>query len=325
MVKETREQEKVGKISKVPKVKAIRGAPRKNWCFTIQTNITSEQLKEGDSEHEPLGLWNDESMEYLVYQLEKAPTTGQLHFQGFVCLKKKSFMSALKKINTTAHWEATRGTPKQAADYCKKDDTRQAGPWEFGTQPDDRGKLSATAIAMAMIKNREPMEDIAEEVPQAIVRSSRGLMELKRLVWKSPDWRDVQVTWLWGPTGCGKTRTAFASKCADGRNPYIVTTNGQWWDGYDGQDTIIFDEFYGQIRCADMLRWLDGYPLQLPVKGSFASAFWTKVYITSNQSPDKTWTKESSWNEAAHSTIPLEVREAFFRRISNVVHMGESQ
>ena len=66
-----------------------------------------------------------------------------------------------------------------------------------------------------------------------------------------------------GPTGCGKTRSAYESTPSGLPKPYFVVMPAQWWDGYNGQDTIIFDDFYGQIRMADMLRYLDGYPVQL--------------------------------------------------------------
>ena len=82
-------------------------------------------------------------------------------------------------------------------------------------------------------------------------------------------------------------------------------------DGYNKQDTIIFDDFYGQIRMADMLRYLDGYPVQLPIKGGFVWAHWTHVWITSNSDPD-TW----------YTSVPAETVAAFRRRITEIIHMG---
>ena len=41
--------------------------------------------------------------------------------------------------------------------------------------------------------------------------------------------------------------------CGDD-TPYVVHPNAKWWDGYDGQDTILFDEFYGHIDLEVMLR-----------------------------------------------------------------------
>jgi len=69
---------------------------------------------------------------------------------------------------------------------------------------------------------------------------------------------------------------------------YFVTptSTGQlWFDGYDGQDVVIFDDFYGGLPLPYMLRLLDGYPMRLPIKGGHTYAKWTKVYLTSNVPP----------------------------------------
>lgn len=286
-----------------------RESPSIHWCFTI--NDIDQELDYSLLTSAPFELFESECMHYMVYQIEKADT-GHLHVQGFLSLKSKQRTSGVKKIHKTAHWEKARGTPKQAADYCKKIESRIAGPWEWGIQPDERGKKSQTALAIERIKAGASMSTVAAEYPEAIVRSGRGLQQLIHLLRPSPSWRNLDITWIYGVTGVGKTRQAFGSKCADGRDPYIVILPGHWWDGYEGQDTIIFDDFYGQVPIADMLRLLDGYPLQMEVKGTFCSAHWTKVFITSNVHPD---------NVYRGGTVPDEVKLAFMRRIKNVVHL----
>lgn len=82
----------------------------------------------------------------------------------------------------------------------------------------------------------------------------------------------------------------------------------EWWDGYDGEETLLIDEFYGQLKVSRMLALLDGYQCRLPVKGNFTYAQWTKVYITSN-------TKASEW----YTNIPVQVSDALQRRISDEI------
>jgi len=77
--------------------------------------------------------------------------------------------------------------------------------------------------------------------------------------------------------------------------------------------SIIIDEFYGWIPWAFLLRLLDVYPLQLPVKGGFVPAHYDRVYITSNKSPLDWYTKEK-----VGSFAPL------LRRIDTCVKMTES-
>lgn len=62
-----------------------------------------------------------------------------------------------------------------------------------------------------------------------------------------------------------------------------------WWDGYDGEDVVIFDEFQGWCRQVDMQRYLDYYPLMLEFKGGSRAALYTKVVILSNYHPAEWW------------------------------------
>lgn len=59
-----------------------------------------------------------------------------------------------------------------------------------------------------------------------------------------------------------------------------------WFDGYQGQHTLILDDFSGDY-CAFryLLRLLDKYKLKVEIKGGFAWAVWTTVVITSNIHP----------------------------------------
>ena len=64
---------------------------------------------------------------------------------------------------------------------------------------------------------------------------------------------------FWGATGTGKTRKAYQID----PNLYKVPIHeGQttWFDGYEGQETILLDEFYGGIKYSFMLRLFDSNP-----------------------------------------------------------------
>lgn len=87
----------------------------------------------------------------------------------------------------------------------------------------------------------------------------------------------------WGKTGMGKSRRAWAE---GGLDSYPKLPSTKFWDGYAGQAHVIIDEFRGEIGIGHLLRWLDRYPVLVEIKGSMTVLRATKIWITSNLSPD---------------------------------------
>ena len=86
------------------------------------------------------------------------------------------------------------------------------------------------------------------------------------------------VIWFAGPTGCGKTRTAYEEAIARGTVWLSPASKMEWFDGYDGHDTAIFDDFRASgNRFSYILRIIDRYPMDVPVKGGFV--YWNPKYI----------------------------------------------
>lgn len=102
------------------------------WCFTLN-----------ESSENPLNEQAVDGMKKLLrsickswtFQLEKAPSTGTLHFQGSIKLKEKQRLTALKKHNARIHWEPTAAQDDSADLYAQKDDTRVQGPWSDKNEP----------------------------------------------------------------------------------------------------------------------------------------------------------------------------------------------
>lgn len=118
-------------------------------------------------------------------------------------------------------------------------------------------------------------------------------------------WRELEVTYIFGKTGSGKTRSVMDKYGYS--NCYRVTDYKHPFDTYDGQDVIIFEEFRGGLKHGDMLNYLDGYPLLLPCRYFNRQACYTKVFIITNVPPD-----------AQYTSVDMETRKAFFRRIHTV-------
>ena len=108
------------------------------------------------------------------------------------------------------------------------------------------------------------------------IRQTRAVVRGEEFLKKH---RQVEVIYLEGPTGTGKTRDVLL---AENYNVFIVDDYSHVWDGYEQQDCVFFDEFRSQIEMSEMLRWLDGNPVRLRARYANPVACYTRVYIASN-------------------------------------------
>lgn len=234
-------------------------------------------------------------MKYLIYSEEMGAEGGNYHLQGFVVFHNPvSLATAKREIGGEPHVEERRGTIEEAIRYASKTDdpTFLAGPYEFGERPQPGARTDLTELGRRVITG-ESVDSILLEGSATAIRSQRALRDLRAAVLRQqqPIWRALTTTWAYGPTGYGKDRWAVAESIRTNKTWVQVklTSPPQWFDGYNGQQVLILQEFKGQSNYEDMLGWLDGHPLLLPVKGSFIPASYTDVIVTSIGTPDMYW------------------------------------
>lgn len=254
----------------------------RNICFTINNpELTPTALEEA--------VRNAFAYSYLVFQLEKGEQ-GTPHYQGYVEFPGPKAFTRVHRVLCNGHLESRRGTAKQASDYCKKADSRLDGPWEFG-QLSQQGARSDIGAAIDALREGG-MSAALERYPETVARYRSGLsfvdVELHKFDRRDPP----EVTLLYGPPGCGKTRFAFDSE------PRLVSVSGslKWYDGYNGEEAVLFDDFDGKFSAAplkQLLLVLDRYPLRVEVKGGHVNFVAKRIYITTNIHP----TKWYDWSE----------------------------
>jgi len=114
-------------------MQSVRSYPQSNrWCFTTNNPdpFTETYLS---------NLAQEETVKYLVYGREVAPTTGTPHLQGFVIFSTRLRLSAVKqKLPVGSHLEIARGTSQEASVYCKKEYDYE----EHGELPGPPGKTN---------------------------------------------------------------------------------------------------------------------------------------------------------------------------------------
>jgi len=285
----------------------------RNWVFTLNAN---EDLAEDFAWVQPnipcpVGSWLDSGkIEYLICQVEQV---AHLHIQGYAQFNAPMTLAACKKINNEAHWEIRRGTHAEAKAYCQKEESRKNGPWELGHETGEKGSRNDLHAIWAQVQARKTNLEIIEEVgPQAAKYSKQiDWLRFQKLEKESDrQLQGVRVVVLYGPTDQGKTYAAvnlmskendyYIAECPSHKDAKL------WFDGYNGQTTLILDDFAGDYcQFRYLLRLLDKYKLKVEIKGGHMWACWTNVIITSNIHP-------SGWYSQGIDVSPLR------RRISSI-------
>ncbi len=234
---------------------------------------------------------------YSIGQLERCPSSSRLHIQGYTELRNPMRVPGFKGtfgpgVREIVHVEPRRGTREQAREYCRKEDTRVSGPWETGEWTGG-GSGRRTDLAALKVSIDDGADDVAlwEGHFTHMLRYHKavGTYRLLKAAALGSKQRDILCRVYYGRTGTGKSHRAFKEAACEVESFYVLPQGRGdiWFDGYIGQRGLIIDEFYGWIQWSLLLRILDKYPLQVPIKGGFVAASWTHIWITSNSCPDQ--------------------------------------
>ncbi len=293
----------------------------RKWQVTINNPLdkgyTHEHLKEKLAGMKSVIYWcmADEIGENGTYHTH-------LYLQGRGGIK----FSTIKKRFEGGHFEMAKGTASQNREYVMK-----TGKWEhdkkhetqvpdtveeWGEMPVERqGARNDLADVYSMIKQGMTNFEIMEQVPDVMLHLDK--LEIVRQTIRdeefSEKWRDLEITYIYGDTGTGKTRHIMEKYGY--RNVYRVTDYRHPFDSYMGQDVILFEEFRSSLPLGDMLKYLDGYPVVLPCRYTNRQACFTKVYIGTNISIDSQYPDSQRGNMGDFL--------AFLRRINTVKYYSQ--
>lgn len=100
-----------------------------NACYTFDLRANQANFQVGEIKE-----FFQKNCKKWAFQLEKGETTGYMHWQARVSLRKKKYASAAKKWLLEVGWNYVEPTSSPAAIkgnmfYVLKDDTRVEGPW----------------------------------------------------------------------------------------------------------------------------------------------------------------------------------------------------
>ena len=248
----------------------------RQWTFTLN-NYDPENLPP----------FVPDSMKFLCYGEEVAPTTGTPHLQGYVV-----FLNPVAKPTRflpNAYCQITRGSPQSNIDYCSKDSDGKFH--RFGTPPmDQASKGEAEQRRWDNIYDNAVAGNF-DEIPKR-VRLLHGtkLKQLRQEMGETPrQLEQLENVWVYGSSGSGKSRWVRQEYGPDDRI-YIKCPDNKWWDGYkpDKHETVLIDDLHPEWKGAYKLKnWADHYAFQAEVKGGTMLIRPKRIIITSNYKPEE--------------------------------------
>ncbi len=246
---------------------------------------------------------------------------GTLHTHLYLVFRNPAEFSMIQERFYGAHIEIAHGSHHENRDYIRKEGKWQDDAKHETNLPDtfeesgelppeqDRRQKQTEAI-MEMVENGASNAEILREYPTAMTRLSHIEQARQTLLEDEyrKKWRTLSVTYLHGKTGTGKTRSVMDNYGYE--NVYRVTDYAHPFDDYKCEKVIIFEEFRSSLLIADMLKYLDGYPVMLPCRYANKVACFDTVYIISNIP------LEQQYPNVQHNEP--ETYRAFLRRIHNI-------
>jgi len=271
----------------------------KYWVFTIN-NPTRE-----DTEAIAV-LCENGKASYVVYGRERGDQEGTPHYQGYAEFTSKIQRGrACRLLGGRASVQPRRGTGTEARDYCLKE-----GDYvEFGTFREvQQGQRSDLESIRLRILAGDDQKSIADDHFATWCFHRKAFQEYRQLHHNNGIRLDLQVVLLWGEAGTGKTRYCYDKHTGLYRT---VDPELKWFDGYDGQDVVLIDDYRADCRETLILQYLDVYPVTVPVKGGFRPFTPKLIYITTNIKPSdlhnfQNPASREAWRRRIHKCVKFE-------------------
>lgn len=233
----------------------------KHWCFT-DFNSKEERIQE----------LIKIPHEYIIFQKEKCPETGKEHYQGFISFRGRTGLSKAKHLFGSSHLEIARDI-EGSINYCSKEDTRVAGPWEDGNRPrfgrldlvDGRRRileherwrdiLNDESLVDIVAKYHKWARDIFEhKETQVPVQDLYADWQLKLLDELAGEAHPRKIIWIWSSEG-GTGKSTFARYAAAKLGALVITRGGSndIVHAFDQHRIIIFD--YPRSQDPQFIHW----------------------------------------------------------------------
>lgn len=219
---------------------------------------------------------------YMKYTVERGKKKGVLHIHAIVYYENPRAFGPIKSKWPRARIEVIRSFDK-CVEYVGKEDTRVAGPWEYGSKPEQGRRNDLEELAAEVLVGERSLNELALTRPSTFVRYHKGLQALDDIRVSSHRTWMTKGTHYWGGTGVGKSHIVFDGY--DEKTHYLWPNDGEWWDGYNGQEIVIMNDYRGEIKYNTLLQLVDKWPMFVRRRGRAPVRFVAKEIRISSSLP----------------------------------------
>lgn len=249
-------------------------------------------------------------VEYGCFGLEVAPTTGTPHIQGYFRFKNPISWDKFRKKFLGASIFVARGDDFQNRVYCSKEGnfTEEGIP----AKKQQGARQDLIELKDQIMKGEISCDDILIDNPMIYHQYGRTLEKIEDIAMRGRQ-RNFMTKgiWLYGPTGTGKTYTAY--EMAEGKSTFVWKDDHGWWDGYKQEEVVIINEFRGSISYGEILDMLDQKVFKVRRRGREPLPFLSKTVIfTSSMRPEDVY----------HNIHENDGIDQLLRRLT-ITYMGE--
>lgn len=268
----------------------------RNWCVTSWTCPDYDSVER---------LVVSGEYKYVCVGKETCPRTGKVHWHWYLQAVNNKSMRQIKKDvgDRMAHAEAANGPADAGIAYVKKD-----GEWKEWGEPKKQGRRSDLEDCKKIIDNSVDdamgtMQQIADTHFGDFVRYYRGfakyadLVDIKRAKQREPHMPEV-IVYL-GRAGSGKSYHCYHDEGyqRSGYRYLVQMESKTYFDGYDGEKTIWFDEFSGRVMSFTVFTQIvDQWGSRVETKGGSRQIFPERFLISTVEWPSQWWAGSSRFN-----------------------------
>lgn len=228
-----------------------------------------------------------EKIQYIAFAEETCPTTGRKHYQTWAYAATAMRLTGWKKVFPGDHIEQMRGTFAQNDKYCSKEGELTC----FGEKPMENGKKrSLEALVCEVTEGAQQGKPLPEIIMEGdhkatFVQYHNGISKIHAMAVNyklSKIDKDFapEVIYVHGEPGSGKSRWVREQD----PDVYDVPQDDsyKWKDGYSGQEAVVYENVsVANVKSPErLLKEIDRYFIQVPIKGGFTGWRPKRIYIT---------------------------------------------